>query len=99
MTIADFEQIKRELGPIVAEAVREHGADAEALLREATRARLADSEWLDTRAVCAYLGIKDRTVRKYRSEGAFGPVSVRFSRAYVRRENVDAFLASGVGEG
>ena len=98
MTIADLEDIKEQLGPIVADAVREHGADAVALLREATRARLADREWMDTDALCAYLGIAKRTARQYRAEGAFGTVSVRFSRAYVRRAAVDAYLEAGERE-
>ena len=95
LTVADINDIRRELGPIVVEAVREHGSDAERLIREAMRARLADREFLDTDALSAYLGIAPRTVRQYRSDGAFGQVYERFSRKYVRRAAVDAYLEAG----
>ena len=95
LAIADLDDIRRELGPIVTEAVREHAADVTRLANEAVRARLADKTFLDTKAVAAYLGIAESTVRQYRNTGAFGRVYERFSRQYVRRDAVDAYLAGG----
>lgn len=98
ITVADLDEIRQELGPLITEAVRQNVADFDRRTDALTAAVLADREWLDTAALVAYLGIADRTVREYRKRGAFGPVSVRFSKAYVRRSNVDAYLAAA-GEG